>query len=477
MKKVIRNICGISCLLGAVAGLSGCSLPGSNLSLVNGENMYTIVYDADFSDNGVEACETLQEYLGKDTELLPDVDEDGKETSSGKYEILVGQTNRKESSKVGKDLGLYDYKIEIKGKKLVMAGGSEDAAINAIAEFMRTDEFKLEDGVPGNYSVYFDGADNRDEYIANPDRFLCNWVLKFDVPDWMTDFDEKIAAFQDPDGRMMSSLHRGEAVNYPENSIESIISAIHMGIDNLELDVRLTKDRVPVLMHDAQLDRATDWNDKAGVDGLPTSSKVADWTYEQLKELRLVNEWTNEVTDCIVPTLEECLIVGNERITFTLDRKSEWEWDKDVFPLIQKTKSWRTVILGAYLGTDRQEKTAATIQSEGGVDVLCYASLKHDDRAQWKSQIDTLKTQGALPIMMYNVDVGSLKSMVKIAQTELAGIGSDVRIYTMNNALAGGSEKERDFEFLYENGINMVMVDNGLKIAQYIADNFEPTSY
>lgn len=477
MKRMIRNICVVLLMLGAVVGLSGCSLPGSQLSLMNGENIYTIVYDADFSENGVEACEILQEYLGKDTELLPDEDEEGNKTASGKYEILVGATNRKESAKLGKDLGLYDYKIDVMGKKLVLAGGSEDAAINAIATFMRTDEFKLEDGVPGGYSVSFDGADNREEYIADPDRFLCNWVLEFEVPEWMTDFEEKIAAFNDPDGRMMSSLHRGESINYPENSIECIISAIHMGVDNLELDVRLTKDRVPVLMHDADISRVTDWKEKAGKNGLPTSAQVSDWTYEQLKELRLVHEWTGELTDYIVPTLKECLEVGNERITFTLDRKSEWEWEKDVFPLIQETKSWRTVILGAYLGTDGQKKSAAIIKADGGVDALCYKALIHDNRAQWKNQIAELKAQGILPIMMYNVDVGSLKSSVKIAQSQFAEIGSEVRIYTLNNALAGGSEKERDFKYLYENGINMIMVENGLKISQYIAENFEPTPY
>jgi len=475
MKNMMRNICGTLLIVGAVAGLTGCS--GSKLALVGGENAYTIVYDADFSENGVEACEILQEYLGKDVELTPDEDEDGNKAASSKYEILVGATNRSESASLGKDLGLYDYKIDIKGKKLVLAGGSEDAAINAIATFMRTDEFKLEDGVPGSYSVFFDGADNREEYVADPDRFLCNWVLEFEVPEWMKDFEEKMAAFNDPDGRMMSCLHRGEAMNYPENSIESIISAIHMGIDNLELDVRLTKDRVPVLMHDAKISEVTDWKEKAGKDGLPTSANVADWNYDQLKELRLINEWTGEVTDYIVPTLKECLEVGNERITFTLDRKSEWEWDKDVFPLIQETKSWRTVILGAYLGTDRQTKSAATIKAEGGVDALRYASLKHDDRDQWSSQIAQLKTQDTLPIMMYNVDVGSLKSLVKIAQAQFAQIGSEVRIFTQNNALQGGSEKNRDFDFLYENGINIVMVENGIKISKYIAENFEPTPY
>ena len=112
--------------------------------------------------------------------------------------------------------------------------------------------------LPRDYSVFFDGAEDRDEYIADPDKFLCSWVMEFDVPDWLRDFEEKKAAFADPDGRMISCFHRGDGEYYPENSIEGIISAIQMGADNLELDLRLTKDGVVVLMHDATLNRTTD---------------------------------------------------------------------------------------------------------------------------------------------------------------------------------------------------------------------------
>ena len=80
-----------------------------------------------------------------------------------------------------------------------------------------------------------------------------------------------------------------------------------LGADVVEIDVRLTKDNVMVLMHDASLKRTTDWQTKAGKNGLPSSANVEDWTYEQLRELRLL--YNGKRTDCIIPTFyEACLL-------------------------------------------------------------------------------------------------------------------------------------------------------------------------
>lgn len=44
--------------------------------------------------------------------------------------------------------------------------------------------------------------------------------------------------------------HRGWCSNYPENTIISFEAAIKKGVDSVEFDVWLTKDKVPVLIHD-----------------------------------------------------------------------------------------------------------------------------------------------------------------------------------------------------------------------------------
>jgi len=52
--------------------------------------------------------------------------------------------------------------------------------------------------------------------------------------------------------------HRGAAAVAPENTLASLAAALAAGVDRVEFDVRLTADDVPVLIHDATLDRTTD---------------------------------------------------------------------------------------------------------------------------------------------------------------------------------------------------------------------------
>ena len=53
----------------------------------------------------------------------------------------------------------------------------------------------------------------------------------------------------------MAIGHRGEPVGHVENTLESVAAAFDAGADMVEIDVRLTADGVPVLLHDADLRR------------------------------------------------------------------------------------------------------------------------------------------------------------------------------------------------------------------------------
>jgi glycerophosphoryl diester phosphodiesterase len=52
--------------------------------------------------------------------------------------------------------------------------------------------------------------------------------------------------------------HRGGAKLAPENTLAAFENGTALGADGLELDVRLSGDGVPVVFHDADLDRTTD---------------------------------------------------------------------------------------------------------------------------------------------------------------------------------------------------------------------------
>ncbi len=61
----------------------------------------------------------------------------------------------------------------------------------------------------------------------------------------------------DPNARLVIG-HRGASAEAPENTLAAFRLALQHGADALELDVHVTADGVPVVLHDPTLDRTTD---------------------------------------------------------------------------------------------------------------------------------------------------------------------------------------------------------------------------
>lgn len=68
------------------------------------------------------------------------------------------------------------------------------------------------------------------------------------------------------------TAHRGASGCFPENTLLAMRKAVAMGADMLEFDLRVSKDGIPVLLHDQTLNRTSD------LDGKPE-----DFTLEQLR--------------------------------------------------------------------------------------------------------------------------------------------------------------------------------------------------
>ncbi|MBW9093677.1 hypothetical protein JNB62_08290 [Microbacterium jejuense] len=69
---------------------------------------------------------------------------------------------------------------------------------------------------------------------------------------------ELLGVARTPGDAAFIASHRGGAASAPENTLPAVTAALASGFDYVEVDVALTKDRVPVLMHDATVDRTTD---------------------------------------------------------------------------------------------------------------------------------------------------------------------------------------------------------------------------
>jgi glycerophosphoryl diester phosphodiesterase len=72
-------------------------------------------------------------------------------------------------------------------------------------------------------------------------------------------FKDDESLIQNPKSKMLSSPliigHRGASALAPENTIVAFERAMLDGADGIEFDVRLARDRVPVVIHDANLSR------------------------------------------------------------------------------------------------------------------------------------------------------------------------------------------------------------------------------
>ena len=90
--------------------------------------------------------------------------------------------------------------------------------------------------------------------------------------------------------------HRGWRAKYPENTLISYRAAIELGVDAIEFDVWLSKDKVPVIMHDANTLRIT------GQD-----SVITEQTLAELKKLDAGSHKGAEFAGERIPTLRETL--------------------------------------------------------------------------------------------------------------------------------------------------------------------------
>jgi glycerophosphoryl diester phosphodiesterase len=112
------------------------------------------------------------------------------------------------------------------------------------------------------------------------------------------------------DSTRIISGHRGSHISgYPENAIETFAYVLEHVPAFFEVDPRLTKDSVIVLLHDATLDRTTNG-----------SGYLKDYTWEEVKKLRL-KDAEGRLTDFRIPTLQEAIDWARGKTILNLDKK------------------------------------------------------------------------------------------------------------------------------------------------------------
>ena len=117
---------------------------------------------------------------------------------------------------------------------------------------------------------------------------------------------------------MLKIGHRGAKGYETENTLASFKKAIELGVDGIELDVYLSKDKIPVVIHDETIDRTTNKN------GL-----VYNYNSKDLQKLG-------------IPTLEDVLNLVDQKCFINIEIKDD-KASKSVLDIVTKyisAKNW-----------------------------------------------------------------------------------------------------------------------------------------
>ena len=276
-----------------------------------------------------------------------------------------------------------------------------------------------------------------------------------------TRVEKILAEINDPKSDyIVVASHRGDWRNYPENSIPAIESVIRMGVDIMELDVKMTKDSVLILMHDKTIDRMT--NGKG---------RVCDITYDSLMTFNM-RRAHNIVTDTLkVPTLREALLCCKDRILVNVDH---------AYPYYEQI-----VKLTEELGVAGQ----VLMKSKSSIDKVNEDTQKYGSRMLYMPVIDVNKPRGEKLFAEY-LDKGVVPMAFELCwqypgeeidecMKQVRQMGSKIWVNTIWASLCGGLGNDDDaalaakspadvYDQYIDMGVSMIQTDRPEMLLNYL---------
>lgn len=281
------------------------------------------------------------------------------------------------------------------------------------------------------------------------------------VPQYANRAEMIAAQMQDPDSKyVVVACHRGDWRNYPENSIPAIESIIAMGADIMELDLKLTKDSVLVLSHDATINRCT--NGK----GL-----VSDYTYEELMQFSLKRAHGVTIDTLKMPTLRQALETTKDRICVNVDQGYQF-YDMVLEITEELGVTDQILIKGKRLMSDVKEKFG---EHEHNMMYMPIIDLqKESGQALFQSFLD-----GEEAPMAYEMCYPAQDGKIEEAAAKAIAKGSKVWVNTIWASLCGGygwdddaayqtGEFDRIYGHLLDMGVSMIQTDRPEMLINYL---------
>lgn len=137
--------------------------------------------------------------------------------------------------------------------------------------------------------------------------------------------------------------HRGASYESPENTISAIKKAISLKVDWIEIDVHLSKDHIPVVIHDDTIKRTTSATEE---------HRITDLTLSEIKKLDAGSWYHSSFKKETIPTLEEVLALDFKNCGLMIEiKKSPFPASlvtQKILEIINKKKAIKHLILGSF---------------------------------------------------------------------------------------------------------------------------------
>ena len=245
-------------------------------------------------------------------------------------------------------------------------------------------------------------------------------------PQYATRVEKILAEINDPNSDYIAVIsHRGDWRNYPENSIPAIESIIRMGVDMMELDVKMTKDSVLVLMHDKTINRMTTGK------GL-----VSDITYDSLMTFKMKRAH-NVATDSIkVPTLRQAFECCKDRILINVDHAQNYY--KEIVELAEEMGMTGQVLMKGKKSIDQVAADMAPYKNN-----LLYMPIIDINKEKGQELFYDYVNRGIVP-MAFEVCWKENGEDMEKCVAEIKKMGSKLWVNTFWPSVCGGFGNDDD---------------------------------
>ncbi|MEC7837597.1 MAG: glycerophosphodiester phosphodiesterase family protein [Chloroflexota bacterium] len=160
--------------------------------------------------------------------------------------------------------------------------------------------------------------------------------------------------------------HRGFSELSPENTFPAFDLALKSGFPNFEFDVQLTKDQIPVVIHDYDLYRTT------GVNGL-----ISEKSFKEIKNLQAKNNFKLDDEKYSIPKLDDLLKKYKDKSNLHLELKSRDQELPEIVLESLKNNGWLNSNKGLY------EVGGISISSFFVEQIIRFRKLNQNERTAW----------------------------------------------------------------------------------------------